>query len=278
MIQILELAEKPLEVRRQFWQNYGSLKDKIQFIDKDSVQLEGAWSEKKFQTVLADEKFSMQILPRFHELPAEIVESQCVDSVFYETGHWWPRCLLKTAIRYWITERAPELNIQEAAYVSGSGSYARAAIASLINLGYHKINLIDQNEELLNEMVQKLNRRFFKVDFRVIKDSELTLQPNDGSILVNTLEAETHGEFLEDLAYLNFISKKGLVIDIPYAEKDHNLILEAQQVGLKLVRGFEIRAFCDFLFLEKLHLLKANDQESYLKESLEFFSKNTTKV
>ena len=59
-------------------------------------------------------------------------------------------------------------------------------------------------------------KRILASSGKYLSETEMTMQPNNGSIIINTLSHETESHILEDLPYLNYIKKEGLVVDLEF--------------------------------------------------------------
>ncbi|MGZ5279399.1 MAG: hypothetical protein ACXWC9_05630 [Pseudobdellovibrionaceae bacterium] len=95
------------------------------------------------------------------------------------------------------------------------------------------------------------------------------MQPNNGSLLLNTLQAESGGVVFEDLTYLNFLRKDGLVVDLPMNGQSNPLLEEAKHVGILQLSGGEIWGLRDFFFLQAL-AVSLPSVSDYLKDWSQF--------
>jgi hypothetical protein len=161
-----------------------------------------------------------------------------------------------------LVQKAPGLSNQDVAYVTGCHGWARFASVMAIQFGFRRICLVCSDEVTRDKVAQELLRQYFQVEITGIPENELTLQPNNGSLLVNTQMHSENETLLEDLSYLNFLKAEGLVIDFDASSQEHNLLNEALNIGDKVVHPFELFGARDaFFFAEVLREADRNVAE-----------------
>ena len=281
MIRAGELTTAPWETRRKFWLD--ELKLPLQWRNFGAEDLEAPEKFLKktdFEGVLVPEELSDHLLSHSTQIPTEIVETGFVDSLIRERQKIWIRCFLKESLRKFILEKSTKLDTHAHCYVTGSGPWARFCASVAIQMGFENLIFISLQEEQAEAMLSQLNKVFFGLDLKILKETDLTLQPNNGSLLLNTLTLQNGGVVFEDLTYLNFVRKQGLVVDLPVVFGENVLLDEARHVGLTAISGLEIWGLRDFYFLKSLlgPELKISEQE-YLSKWIPFaVSENETKV
>jgi shikimate 5-dehydrogenase len=254
MIRVGEFASNVDERRKRFWLE--KLQLKLQWVDFSKEQLADPVALLKtslVEGVLVPTVFSEPLLGASTKIPTEVRECGLVDAVVRLQSILWIRSYLRSALHQLILSHAPKLDTHSIVYVTGSDAQARLCAVVAIRMGFQKIVLISENYEEAQKIVLELTKNFFSLDFRVLRETQLTLQPNNGSLLLNTLPADTGGIVFEDLTYLNFLRKDGLVVDLPFAPAIQNPLLEeATHVGVRRLAGTEIWGLRDFLFLQEL--------------------------
>jgi shikimate 5-dehydrogenase len=260
MIRVGEFTAQVDEKRKQFWLETLSLKQKLQWVDFTSEQLADPVALLKtnlVEGVIVPTQISEQLIAASTKIPTEVREAGLVDAVVRLQSILWIRSYLRSALHQLIISHAPKLDTHSIVYVTGSDAQARMAAVVAIRMGFQKIVLISENFEEAQKIVGELAKNFFSLDLRVLRETELTLQPNNGSLLLNTLGSDTGGIVFEDLTYLNFLRKDGLVVDLPLgptpqAAAQNPLLEEATHVGIRRLSGAEIWGLRDFLFLQEL--------------------------
>ena len=150
-----------------------------------------------------------------------------------------------------------------------------AAVA--IQMGFRRIVMITSQSEEALANVQKFSRLYFDLKFQILGETELTSQPSNGSLLLNTLTPEEGGTIFDDLTYLNFLKKEGLVVDLPLSLQSNPLLEEADHVGVRYLAGQEIWGMRDWLFLSSLLAGEmpspwSGHESNYLEEWKKFLS------
>lgn len=177
----------------------------------------------------------------------------------------WPELFLSEAMRILILDKAKNLDTHAYAYLTGDSGLFKICWVTLIQMGFSKFAIVSKKAEEVIEEVNKIQSRFFNLQVKVLRDSELTLQPNNGSILVNTIFEDEN--LIQDLSYLNFLRSEGLVVDLPGHSAKNELISEAQQVGNIILQGGLVYGLRDFLVLQNKGLLTPGlTPEKYLSD------------
>ncbi len=195
---------------------------------------------------------SKMLLEKWSRLTTEVRESGFIDLFVKEQSTWWFRCFLREALREAIIHQAPHLDTHSFAYIVGSNESAGLGISVATQLGFRRLILVVRESIEATELAVKIQKKYFGLDLSLILDSQLTLQPSNGSLLINTFGAGTKEPVLADLPYLNFLKKEGLVVDLPFPDGVTQLIDEATHLGVLHISGSEIVALRDFLFLKSM--------------------------
>ncbi len=235
---------------KNFWLE--ELKLPLQWLEIESTSPEELLQRTDFDALLFDQELSDQILPLATRAPAEIVETGMADSLIREREKVWLRCFVRESLRLLIMQKAASLDTHAVCYITGTGGLARMAAVVASQLGYQKMILVAMDREKADLFCQNLQKLFFGLSFEILQESELTLQPNNGSLLLNTAVPDKDPEIMEDLTYLNYLKKDGLVVDLPNSFLINSLMEEAIHVGIRTLPGSELWAARDFLFLKSL--------------------------
>lgn len=205
------------------------------------VQLEHeTWKNEKCRAYFLSQSASPEILASTTRLSSEVRSTGACDVLVREQETLWPHNILAEVCLELIVERAPRLDTQSFAYVTGSGPWARTMIAELIQMGFSKLCWVADNVDDIQPAVAELRDAFFGIQLYTLPSEDLTLQANNGSLLVNTISALENPDFVADLSYFNFIQKGGLVVDLQLLPEEKSLLFEASQVGILTLNGTEV--------------------------------------
>lgn len=251
------LGDNMLEAQKKVWELVAQkLSLDLQYAEvpeeAKADPLHGIKNMHGFHALLLSPANAALFIQMWPKLPAEVVESGFADAALCERNQWWFRSFMREALKQAIIDTAPQLDTHSLAYVTGSGPEARLCAGVAAQLGFKKITFIARDQDEAQNLVDRLQRMFFDLDVKILKDTELTLQPNNGSLLLNCIAADSGESMLDDLPYLNFLKKDGLVVDLPYPQGLQQLIDEAKHVGVRNVDGFDLCIRKDFQFLSSL--------------------------
>jgi len=274
MKKIYEFSAEPFQLRRDFWRQNLSEFGQIQFIDfnqsREELKNEFPKISQNMDAALVSEAYSKIFFDLFKDISRRILESKKIDALFRNEGGVWPHCLMRDSLHQLIVQKANKLDTQARAYVTGSDSTMRVALSTAVQLGFSEVIILVDEVEMAESTLADAGRTFLLVKIHVLKNTELTLQPNNGSLLINTVKLDGREELIEDLSYLNFISLDGLVIDTNLFPLTHQLMAEAENVGLRTLSGAELRAQMDWSFLNKVFGKVSLDMKEYTQKWLEF--------
>jgi len=186
---------------------------------------------------------SAVLLPQFKKVSRLVQETGFVDFVEITRGEAHPKSYMREHGIEIFVRSVAALNNQKSAYISGSGPWAQLFCHLAIQMGFRDISLVAENVDTATDMAHRLEKTCFGVNFRVLLHSELTLQPNNGSLLVNTLDALENPEVIADLAYLNFLSLEGLVVEVREAKELNTLADEAENSKIAMIHADRLQAF-----------------------------------
>ena len=204
------VATQPQDLPREFWaQQVPKLSEyEIVEVDIDFENLKLQWKEMLASSsgIIFDRQVSGEVLKLLRGVPRIIGELQCIDLLSRDAkANWWPDCFFRETLLQEIARAAPNLDTSASAYITGEGSLMRVGMSALVQMGYRRINLVLENPENFEFLSDVFKRLFFDTEITLMRNTDLTLQKNDGTILVNTVKLAEHAELRDDLTYLNFI-------------------------------------------------------------------------
>jgi len=275
MKKVLEVAAEPFSLRRKFWQENLSPAEQVEWAEYtgDQEKLKKEWKEvfKKAHGCLFSESYAAFLPGILSSLPRRILEVHKVDTIMTDhRGNWWPFCLQRDALHELVTHRVPNLDTHARAYVTGSGPEMRVALALVVQLGFRTVYIVMEDPVHQEALAEELQRLYFDIQIRLTRNSDLTLQKNNGSILINTFRLDEKPEYIYDLSYLNFILVGGVVVDTSTFPLKNQLLAEAAHVSLQVIHGAEISGLADWLFLHKLNGQVSINKTEYCKRWVAF--------
>ncbi len=266
------VSEKDTLPNLNFWLEKGYIQkvEKLELLGKPEALY---MLKQKDSFAFVDIESSPVLMELFSHQSVPMREASCFDFIHFQNEKYWPELFLMEALSQKIVLKAPKLNTHSIAYVTGSTAMVRLVIAVLFKLGFKQFNIVSDDLDQSALLVEELKRKFFSINITLIKNTELTLQPNNGSVLMNTLSFGSNSIILEDLYYLNFISKDGLVVDLNFFSAANNLVDEAKHVSILYLTGIEVGAYRDFLMLKSILKDFKITFESYLDLFEKFLAK-----
>lgn len=246
------------EFRRKFW---AENKWDIDWIPGEMNQV---LSEKKAQGILISPLETKVWVEKAKNSPIDVTRYGFADSLWLQENRYWPRVIYRDLLRDFTVRVAKTLDIGAWAYIVGSNAWTQMFIFLVSDIGYRKICLVDEDELAPRALIKVVSKQCFGVELRTIKPPDLTQEPNNGSLLVNTLDLDLHSTLFQTLLYLNFIHRPGLIMDLHFNGKISGLLGEATQSGFEVISGVDLRALYDCAILEKLKVPNQIPWPNYL--------------
>lgn len=227
----------------------------------------------QFQSIRLGSPYGANILKYFEYQTAMLKHINAADTIIHKGPSDWQ--LIATnmeAFKKVLRKYGSQLRLDSSALIVGSGAAARFAIYALIEIGYKHIKISNQFPEQAKQLIDELKTRIFKINLEFVPEDELVLLPGTNAVLINTTPSIESNRILKELYYFNFLRPDGLVIDFTFLPLNTTLIKEAEQIGLKTVRGYEIFAWSDILWC-KTCLNAEIGFDEYCEKQLEASSK-----
>jgi shikimate 5-dehydrogenase len=209
------------------------------------------WAMSEFDSIRIGSPFNERVTYSLPEVPAEILTYRSADLLVKENNKWWPRSLMKESLVRQIGLRQ-EISIMEPVLIVGASDHSRAVIAALIHAGFSRVNVTDRFNERGEHLVSQLQKQFFSVKFDYTPQVSLTTLPGIYSLVVNAALEIDETELISDLSYFNFLSPKGVVMDLDISRQDTQLISAARQVEATVIEGLDLCVDRDLLWVEKV--------------------------
>jgi hypothetical protein len=87
--------------------------------------------------------------------------------------------------------------------------------------------------------------------------------------MINAIDLESNAGLMSDIAYFNFMSTKGIVIDLASKTPIHPLLFEAEKAGLRTMKRRDITSFYDYESLRTICGSIENTKDDFLQNYLE---------
>lgn len=231
-------------------------------IDNFSETLHAA--TEKCAAIRIGSPFGESITRHFSHEPALMMSLGSADCLVPAHGKWWTRSALYSAFHHMLREFGDHLNTTQTALIVGAGAAARIAIASLVKIGFKHIKITNQFHDQGIDMIAELKKTYFGVRFEFIPVNQLIMLPGTNSIMINTTPYIPENELVKELLYFNFLEPGGEVWDMTMTPVETALVREAEEIGTRVVRGFEIASWVDVVWAEWAFGHEIN-RNSYLK-------------
>lgn len=201
------------------------------------------------QEFLADPEAALYLLPVrdswgvVQQFPVHAQFSRqlmAADVIHFQQGKWIPRLVILDVFRRLVVENAGDLDIRQSAYVIGRGECARVAAGFAAQNGYRNIFIVDEMVGSNRENIQHLSRLFLGVRFSELLNSQLVLNAEPGSLIINADDLIDQKLLLQDISYFNFMTLNGFVLDAEVGTSENLLYYEAKKANLKASSGYEM--------------------------------------
>lgn len=168
---------------------------------------------------------SAKILIHYPAQTERVKLLESLDCLLTVQGKQWPQLLMVDAIKRTIRRKTKTLDLNCTAYVVGETSEVRPLVMVATELGFARVTLVSTDEKFLADEIKFLSRRLVGVKIEPVLTSDLTLQPQDTKLLLNSFNLHKHKEYLHDLAYFNFMVSGGVVVDM-HSDGPHQVLQE----------------------------------------------------
>lgn len=287
---VLQVYDQERPLRCDFWQENLPLwsdqkliwteQGEASFLEEGSAKqwLKELKKLKDVAGIFVENDSAQALIQAMEVFPQKIRELRTFDCLLPDTaGQWWPHCYLKLALSERISLKAPHLDCTQIAYITGDGNNMKVAASIAVQFGFPIIFLVIDESQSVEDTLAHLRRQYFGINFQTITSGDLTLQKNNGSLLINTARFDKSEEFIEDLSYLNFLLAGALVVDTNVLPLTNNLLSEALHVGLTTLGGAEVLGLADYLLLrdilDSVKVSRVLSSEQYLEQWSQFLSR-----
>jgi hypothetical protein len=234
--------------RADFLKNLLSYK-KLELVQAD---FESCKEQEDALVILVDPAESSKAFQHYRRFAKDAEQLGVIDTVFFEGNRYWPNVIYKAAFGDLVFSKVPSLNIKLRCYLAGDHALIEPAIFALSKLGYSDIVWITREPESARTRIDRIQRMLLGLNLTTIDTSELTLQSNNGSLILNGVTDLEEIDLLDDLAYLNFLQPPGMIIDLNCSQPVEWGASEDQSTGYPIGTARDLRRCYDSLVMKEI--------------------------
>jgi hypothetical protein len=216
--------------------------------------------------VRCDLDFGTQYVTQLAMAPEAVRFNRTFDSLAFESGHWLPRLKYFDILRRKIVTHFGNVEIKENAGIVCDSCSLEGLVSVIVSLGFRSIILFVPDDSEIS--VDELSRYFIGVKIKTVSFSSLTQNQDQTSLMINSVDTEKNTTLMGDLAYFNFMSSKGIVIDLVSKTPIHPLLFEADKAGLRTLKRRDLIAFYDYESLRAVHPPLENTKHEFFRNYL----------
>lgn len=259
------LGDKSQQI--EFWR---SLNLNAEFISGDWKTLSEI---QDLDGIFVDPVFCESLLTQLRQMTREIKAIGYFDFLEKTKLGLSPVSLLRQYGTEMIRSGVVSLDTRKIAYITGSNAWSRIFAILAAQLGFKKVIFVVKSLEENHQLLVDLSAISFGIEFSSMLESELTLQPNNASLLINTIAEQEAPALISDLSYLNYLSLSGLVIDIHESNLKSLLIEETRNSKITLIDGLAVQSFLEYWLLTKQTGLLTSSLSDYVEKRKSFLMK-----
>lgn len=223
-----------------------------------------------FQYIRVSANQSAELMPLLTLLPENVKFLEIFDSLFFENGRWVPRLSYFDILRSVFIKKFKNHRIKESAVIICRPVELLALVNFAVGLGHQRIIIFNDSGELPDGI--NLGRHIVGIDVKVVGFADITQESENTSLMINTLDLENNANLLSDLAYFNFMSKQGIVLELFSNSPVNPFLFEAEKAELRILSRKEIIIPYEFSTLLKLGLVTAFERDIFFEKYSEIMT------
>lgn len=216
--------------------------------------------------IRCDLDFGTQYLAQIPMAPEAVRFNKTFDSLTLENGHWLPRLRYFDILRRKIVTHFGNVEMKDSAGIICDSCSLEGLVSLIVSLGFRSVLLFVPDD--YEGSVEELDRYFIGVNIKTIPFSTLTQTQESTSLMINAVDLESNPTLMNDLAYFNFMSAKGILIDLVSKTPVHPILFEAEKAGLRTLKRRDLLAFYDYESLRAVHSQIENVKDQFFKNYL----------
>ena len=87
--------------------------------------------------------------------------------------------------------------------------------------------------------------------------------------MINAVDLESNSALMSDIAYFNFMTPNGIIVDLVSKAPVHPLLFEADKAGLRTMKRRDVVAFYDYESLRQIDPTVEKSKDDFLQNYLE---------
>jgi len=263
------------KLRQQFWQDNGWTVQWLEDSGSSDAAKRDLLAAQKANVLLVDPIETEKWLHRLNKSSQDLRRVGFLDSIWLDKGVYWPQTIYPEALRDLMVKVGKSLDFSGCAYIApSSAAWGRLCALAAFDLGYRKIRFICNDLALTEAIKAQIEKFCFGIEIEGLETAGVTLQPNNGSLLMNACDLKNDPDMKQTLLYLNFVRPGSLIVDIPFSSQASALEQEALSANYEVISNSQVRGVFDFLILRRLGLVDGKDRQTYL-EKWQAFLKST---
>lgn len=211
-----------------------------------------------------------ELLPYLSVQPENVRFLQIFDGLSFENGIWVPRLTYFDILRAIFVRKFKNHNIKDACVIICHEHEIQPFVQFCVGLGHQRIIIFNDTGVLLQE--SEIKRHIIGIELQVVSFADLTQVSELSSLMLNSLDLPKNSALLNDLAYFNFMSRDGVVIDLCSNAPVNPFLFEAEKAELRTLARKEIVSQFEFSTLLKLGLLTSFEKENFFQEYSEIMT------
>lgn len=223
-----------------------------------------------YKYIRVSSALSYELLPLLSMQPENVRFLKLFDGIFYENGNWIPRLSYFEILRALFVRKFKNHKINSAAVIICHPHEELAFIQFAVGLGHQRIIIF--NDEGHETSAVDIKKHIVGIEIQTVKFADLTQVTDLSSLMLNSLDLSENHLLLSDLAYFNFMSKDGVVIDLCSNAPVNPFLFEAEKAGLRTLARKEIVSQFEFSTLLKLGLLTLFEKDNFFQEYSEIMT------
>lgn len=163
------------------------------------------------------------------------------DSFYKEHGHWVPHCLYRMAFQTALARRNSFLDFTKVCLVVGDLIEARVSMIELFRMGYRSFRIL-RNKGDEPHWLENQSHMLFGLNVAIVEPKELVHFSGEASVLVYGVNPKLGPIFENELSYLNFLARPGLIVDFGEVSFLAKILADTQEEALSVLSRADIES------------------------------------
>ncbi len=244
-----------------------SINEECEFFNFESLAQLKTLDLKGKVLIRCDLNFGANSFSQLSMAPEAVRFSGTFDSLTLENEIFLPRVKYFDVLRRKIVTHFGNIEIKESAGLICDSVAQEGLVSVLVSLGFRTIILFVPDGT--DNVGAKLSQYFIGVNIKTISFSKITQNQDSTSLIINSVDLEKNVTLMNDLAYFNFMSSKGIIVDLASKTPIHPLLFEAEKAGLRVMKRQDVCSFYDYESLKQVWEHAEKSKEDFFGHYLE---------